>query len=157
MPRLNAYLNFKDNCEEAFNFYKSVFGGEFRQVTRFKDMPMPGMKLPEEDENKILHIALPIGENDVLMGSDSPREFADKLVEGNNVHLSLIPDSKDDADRFFKALSKGGVVEMSMADQPWGDYYGSFKDKFGVIWMIDYAYPKKETPMEPMAAGRGAG
>ncbi len=152
MPRLNIYLNFKDNCEEAFNFYKSVFGGEFRTKMRFKDMPMPGARMAEEEADKIMHIALPIGEKDVLMGSDMPKEVGQKLVEGNNVRISLTPDSKEDADRLFNALSDEGKVEMSMADQPWGDYYGSCKDKYGINWMIDYAYPKEETKIEPLSA-----
>ena len=141
MTKLNTYLNFAGNAEEAFNFYKSVFGGEFMAVVRFKDMPMEGVTIPKEDENKIMHIGLPIG-NDVLMASDTLESLGQKLTQGNNVYLSVHPESKEEADRIFNALSAGGTIEMPIADQPWGDYYGSFKDKFGVQWMVNYSYPK---------------
>lgn len=143
MTKLNIYLNFAGNTEEAFNFYKSVFRGEFSALVRFKDMPMPGEKLRKEDENKIMHIGLPIGQSDVLMASDSLESFGQKLVQGNNVYISVHPDTKEEADRIFKALSAGGAVEMPIADQPWGDYYGSFKDKFGMMWMVNFSKPKK--------------
>jgi PhnB protein len=142
MAKLNAYLNFGGNTGKAFNFYRSVFGGEFRNITRFKDMPMPGVALPKGDENKIMHIALPVGKDDVLMASDVLEGFGHKLVMGNNVTISIFPDSKQEADRMFRALSAGGKIDMPIADQPWGDYYGDFIDKFGVRWMVDYAYPK---------------
>ena len=142
MAKLNIYLNFAGNAEEAFNFYKSVFGGEFSAVVRFKDMPMQGATIPKKDENKIMHIGLPIGKEDVLMASDSLESLGQKLIQGNNVYISAHPESKDEASRIFKALSAGGTVEMSIADQPWGDYYGSLKDKFGVQWMVNYSYPK---------------
>jgi len=130
------------NTEEAFNFYKSVFGGEFTSVFRFKDMPMDGVNIPEEDENKILHIGLPIGKDDVLMATDSLESLGQKRTQGNNVYISVHSESKEEADRIFNALSAGGTIEMTIADQPWGDYYGSFKDKFGVQWMVIYSYPK---------------
>ncbi len=142
MAKLNIYLNFAGNAEEAFNFYKSVFGGEFSAVVRFKDMPMPGVSLPKKDENKIMHVGLPVGKADVLMASDSLESMGQKLIQGNNVYISAHPESKDEASRIFKALSAGGTVEMSIADQPWGDYYGSLRDKFGVQWMVNYSYPK---------------
>ena len=142
MTKLNTYLNFAGNTEEAFKFYRSIFGGEFTSVVRFKDMPMEGVKIPKQDQNKIMHIGLPVGKDDVLMGTDSLESLGMKLVQGNNVYLSVHPDTKVEADRLFKALSAGGTVEMPIADQAWGDYYGSFKDKFGVLWMVDYAYPK---------------
>jgi PhnB protein len=142
MTKLNTYLNFAGNTEEAFNFYKSVFGGEFRTVMRFKDMPIPGVKTEKTDENKIMHIALPVGKDDVLMASDALGSHGQKLVAGNNVSISIFPESKEEADRLFQALSAGGTVQMPIADQPWGDYYGGLKDKFGVLWMIDYTYPK---------------
>ena len=140
--KLNAYLNFAGNAEEAFKFYKSVFGGEFSSITRFKDMPVPGMTVPKKDENKLMHIALPVGKDDVLMASDVLEGFGHKLVVGNNVTVSIFPDSKEEADKIFKALSAGGNIEMPLGNQPWGDYYGGFTDKFGVRWMVDYAYPK---------------
>jgi PhnB protein len=142
--KLNTYLNFAGNTEEAFNFYKFVFGGDFRSITRFKDMPVPGMTVPKKDENKLMHIALPVGKDDVLMASDVLEGFGDKIIVGNNVIVSIFPDSKEEADRIFKALSAGGKVEMPLGNQPWGDYYGGFTDKFGVHWMVDYTYPKEK-------------
>ena len=142
MTKLNIYLNFAGNTEEAFNFYKSVFGGEFTSVVCFKDMPMEGVNIPKEDENKIMHISLPVGRDNVLMATDSLESLGQKLTQGNNVYISVHPESKKEADRIFNALSTGGTIEMPIADQPWGDYYGSFKDKFGVQWMVIYTYPK---------------
>lgn len=143
MIKLNTYLNFAGNAEEAFNFYRAAFGGEFSSVVRFKDMPMEGVKIRKEDENKIMHIGLPVSEDDVLMASDTLESLGQKLVPGNNVYISVHPDSKAEADRIFGALSAGGAIEMPIADQPWGDYYGSFKDKFGIQWMVNYSPPKK--------------
>jgi PhnB protein len=142
MTKWNIYLNFPGNTLEAFNFYKSVFGGEFSSFFRYKDMPMEGMKIPQKEEDKILHIALPVGKDDIFMASDSLESLGQKLVQGNNVYISLQTESKEEADRIFKALSAGGVVQMAMADMPWGDYYGSFIDKFGIRWMLSYSYPK---------------
>jgi PhnB protein len=144
MAKFNVYLNFAGNAEEAFNFYKGIFGGEFSAVVRFKDMPMPGMTLPKEAENKIMHVGLPVGMGgDVLMASDTLESLGQKLVQGNNVYISVHPDSKDEAARIFGALAAGGAIEMPIADQPWGDYWGSLKDKFGILWMVDYTPPKK--------------
>lgn len=140
MANLNTYLNFAGNTEEAFDLYKSVFGGEFTSVVRFKDMPMEGVSIPKEDENKIMHISLPIGKDNVLMATDTLESLGQKLTQGNNVYISVHPESKEEADRIFNALSAGSTIEMPMADQPWGDYYGSFKDKFGVQWMVNYTY-----------------
>ena len=140
MIKLNIYLNFAGNTEEAFNFYRSIFGGEFTAVVRFKDMPTEGVTIPKEDEDKVMHIGLPIG-NDVLMASDSLESLGQELTQGNNVYLSVHPDSKEEADRIFNALSVGGTIEMPIANKPWGDYYGSLQDKFGVLWMVNYAYP----------------
>lgn len=142
MTKINTYLNFAGNTEEAFNFYKSVFGGEFSAIVRFKDMPMEGVKIPKKDENKIMHIGLPFGKDDVLMASDSRESLGQKLNQGNNVYISVHPETKMEADRIFKALSTGGTIEMPIANQPWGDYYGSFTDKFGVLWMGNYSSPK---------------
>lgn len=140
MSKVNVYLNFAGNTEEAFIFYKSVFGGEFASVVRFKDMPMEGVTLAKADEDKIMHIGLPIGEDQMLMATDTLASLGQELTQGNNVHISIHPDTKEEADRLFKALSAGGDVEMPIADQPWGDYYGSFTDKFDVRWMVNYAY-----------------
>jgi PhnB protein len=128
---------------EAFNFYRSVFGGEFTSVVRFKDMPVEGFNIPKADEDKIMHIGLPIGQVDVLMASDSLESLGQKLTQGNNIFVSINPESKAEADRLFTALSAGGTIEMPIADQVWGDYFGSFRDKFGVMWMVNYTYPKE--------------
>ncbi len=140
--KLNTYLNFSGNAEEAFKFYRSVFGGEFGNITRFKDLPMQGVTIRKEDENKLMHISLPISGDDVLMASDVLEPLGHKVVVGNNVNISIFPESKEEAERLFKGLSAGGTIEMPLGDQPWGDYYGGLIDKFGIHWMIDYTYPK---------------
>lgn len=140
--KVNAYLNFPGNAEDAFRFYRSVFGGEFSSLVRFKDMPMEGVSLSAEAAGKIMHIALPIGANDLLMASDSLESLGQRLIQGNNIYISVHPESKAEADRIFRGLSAGGAVEMPIADQPWGDYYGSLKDRFGVLWMVNYSHPK---------------
>lgn len=144
MMRLHTYLNFAGNAEEAFNFYRSVFGGEFSSVVRFKDLPIEGVSIPEEDQDKIMHIGLPIGEDSLVMASDTLRSLGQELVQGNNAYVSVHPDSREEADRIFNALSGGAEVEMPIADQAWGDYYGSLKDKFGVMWMVNYSPPREE-------------
>jgi len=139
MSRIDPYLNFNGNTEEALNFYKSVFGGEFMGgIMRFRDMP-ESEKLSEDDRNKVMHIALPIGNGNYLMATDSIESMGKKLNVGNNVQVMVSPDSKEEADRLFNDLSAGGKVEMPMADQFWGAYYGEFADKFGVNWIIHYA------------------
>jgi PhnB protein len=142
MSRLHAYLNFAGNAEEAFNFYRSVFGGEFSSVARFKDLPIEGVSIPEEDQDKIMHVALPIGKDDILMASDTLRSLGQELVRGNSIYVSVHPESREEADRIFSALSEGGDIEMPIGDQVWGDYYGSLKDKFGVMWMVNYSPPR---------------
>ena len=144
MTKFHVYLNFEGNTQEAFNFYKSVFGGEFSAVVRFKDMPMPGVNIPKEDEDKIMHIGLPIGKHTVLMATDTLKSLGHNLIKGNNVYISIHPTTKKEANRLFTALSAGGSVEMPIADQMWGDYYGSLTDTFGVQWMVNYTYPKKK-------------
>ena len=141
MIKLETYLNFAGNTEEAFEFYRSVLGGEFSSLVRFRDMPMAGVTIPEADAGKIMHISLTIGKNS-LMASDSLESLGMKLNQGNNVYIFIAPESKAEADRIFAALSAGGVIEMPMADQPWGDYFGSFRDKFGVMWMINITNPQ---------------
>lgn len=140
MVKTRAYINFPGTAEKAFTFYKSVFGGDFSSVIRFKDFPIPGVPVKKADENKIMHMALPVGKDQILMASDVAEPA--KLVQGNSVYVFLEPDSKTEADRIFKALSAGGEMEMPLATQPWGDYYGSFKDKFGVMWMVNYSQPR---------------
>lgn len=144
MTRLHAYLNFAGSAEEAFNFYRSVFGGEFTSLIRFKDFPMEGVSIPPEDADKIMHIALPIGEESILMASDTLKSFGQELVQGNNVYISVHPTSREEADRIFNALSVGGDVEMPIDDQMWGDYYGSLRDTFGVMWMVSHSPPREE-------------
>lgn len=139
MPAVNPYLTFKGNCEEAFNFYKSVFGGEFSYVGRFSEMPpQEGMKMPEEDMNKIMHISLPMGNGSMLMGSDTGGEWASKTTIGNNISLSLNAASKEEADRVYNALAEGGKASMPMNQTFWGDYFGMCEDKFGINWMMSF-------------------
>jgi PhnB protein len=136
---VNPYLNFNGNTEEAFNFYKSVFGGEFINVMRFKDIPNEtpqDQKSSEKQLNMIMHISLQISPHTILMGSDAPESMGFNLIMGNNLYIYLQTDSKEEADNIFAKLSAGGKIEMPMADQFWGDYFGSFQDKFGVHWMI---------------------
>ncbi len=144
MTKLHTYLNFAGDAEEAFNFYRSVFGGEIAALIRFKDLPMEGVNIPEEDADKIMHVALPIGEESILMASDTLRSLGQELVRGNNVYISVHPTSRQEADRIFNALSEGGEIEMPIADQPWGDYYGSLQDRFGVMWMVDVGPDREE-------------
>lgn len=141
MSRLNIYLNFDSNTEDAFNLYRSIFGGEFATVMRWGDHPNcdGSTSIKEEDKNRIMHIALPIGDGNVLMGSDWPGEFAGKLIKGNNFSIAYSAKSREEADRIFASLSDGGKVNMPMGDMFWGSYWGSLTDKFGVQWMIDFA------------------
>lgn len=138
MPTINPYLNFQGNTEEAFNFYKSVFGGDFiGGISRFNDTP-DGDKLPKEEQNKVMHIALPFGKNNMLMATDALESMNQKIKPGNNLYLCISADSKEQADEFFNGLSAGGEIEMDMHDAFWGDYFGMCTDKFGVKWMIAY-------------------
>ncbi|GJM28500.1 MAG: VOC family protein [Cyclobacteriaceae bacterium] len=139
MTKLNPYLTFKGNCEEAFDFYKSVFGGTFSYKGRFSEMPEdPEHPVPEKDKNKIMHVSLPIGEDYVLMGSDSGGEWGPETVVGNNFSLSISVSSKQEADNFHRQLSDGGKVSMPMADTFWGDYFGMCTDRFGINWMVSF-------------------
>ena len=140
MAAVNTYLNFTRNTEEAFKFYKSVFGGEFiGSISRFRDIPPSENTppLPEADKDLVMHIALPILNGHVLMGTDAPESMGFKVHFGNNVYISLHPDTREETKKLFNALSKGGKVEMEMQDMFWGDYYGSCTDKFGVQWMFN--------------------
>lgn len=143
MTKLNVYLNFAGNTEEAFKFYKSVFGGDFEDLDRFKNMPRKSGKVNKDEENKILSITLPVNGND-LMASDTLGSRGQRLVQGNNFYISITPDSKRDADRIFKRLSEDGRPILPISDQPWQAYYGSLVDKFGIRWMVNYVYPKAE-------------
>ena len=138
MATTNIYLNFDGNCEEAFNFYKSVFGGEFNYIGRFSDMPKSeDFPIPEADLNKIMHIGFPIGTS-ILMGSDIGGDWAPTYVQGNNFSVSVTADSKEEADRVFNSLSQGGEITMGLEMTFWGDYFGMLIDKFGVNWMVSF-------------------
>lgn len=137
MATVNPYLNFNGNTEEAFNFYKSVFGGEFLAIQRFKDTPEEE-KLSASDGEKIMHIALPIGKGNILMGTDALESMGRQLIPGNNYYLSLSAESKAEADKLFKALSDGGEVSIPISDMFWGAYFGMLTDKFGIQWMVGF-------------------
>lgn len=138
MVRVNPYLNFDGKAEEAFNFYKSVFGGEFMGgINRMSDAPGTE-NLSEDEKNRVMHIALPIGGGSTLMASDIIPSMGHTLKEGNNVYLSLHPDSREETKRLFNSLSAGGTIEMPLEDAFWGAYFGSFVDKFGIHWMINF-------------------
>ena len=134
---INPYLNFPGTTEAAFNFYKSVFGGEFSNLQRFSQMP-DSSKMSAALQNQIMHIALPIAPGYILMATDAPAEMGFSLKEGNNYYITINPDSREEAARIFKGLSAGGKIEMDLQDTFWGAYYGSFSDKFGVQWMVNY-------------------
>ena len=140
MAQVATYLNFERQTEAAFNFYKSVFGTEFvNGIMRHSDVPVPeGQEGPSDaDKNLVINVALPILGGHLLMGTDAPESMGFKINQGNNVYICLQPDTRGEADTLFAALSEGGTVEMAMAEQFWGDYFGSFVDKFGVQWMIN--------------------
>ena len=137
MALINPHINFNGNAEEAFNFYKSVFGGEFAKIMRLKDIASPEFPVAEHDANKIMYIALPIGKN-ILIGNDVP-EFMGKVNENENrSKISISAESREEADKLFNGLSAGGNVEVPMSDSPWGSYFGMFRDKFGIEWMVDF-------------------
>lgn len=148
MEKLNPYLTFSGNCEEAFNFYKSVFGGEFLYFGRFSDIPSDDCaSIPDYKLNKIMHVALPIGKETILMGSDSGEDWGSEPVTmGNNVSLALKTETREDADRVFESLCSGGTMNMQIGDVFWGSYFGICTDKFGIHWMI--SYDKKEEELE---------
>ena len=138
MPQINPYIHFNGNAEEAFTFYKSVFNTEFVVVVRFKDMNFEGAPNFENEAEKIMHIALPVGKHNVLMGSDTP-EFMGKHNEmETRSKIFISTDSKEEADKIFNGLSDGGQVEMPISDSPWGTYFGMFRDKFGIEWMVEF-------------------
>lgn len=137
MALINPYINFNGNAEEAFNFYKSVFGGEFANIIRFKEFESPQFPVSEKEANKIIHIAFPIGGN-ILMGSDVPEMMGRVNENENRSKISISAESKEEADRLFNGLSAGGAIEMPIADSPWGSYFGMFRDKYGIEWMVDY-------------------
>lgn len=138
MALINPHINFNGNAEEAFTFYQSVFGGAFAKVIRMKDIASPEIPVAAKDENKIMHIALPIGKSNTLMGNDVP-EFLGKVNEQENrSKISISTESKAEADHLFNGLSAGGTVEMPMEDSFWGTYFGMFRDKYGIEWMVEF-------------------
>lgn len=139
MASINPYIHFNGNAEEAFAFYKSVFGGEFARVARFKDLANNEHPISEKEQNKIMHIALPIGKNSILMGSDTPEFMGRHNENENRSKISVSAESKEEADKIFNGLSAGGNVEMPIGDSPWGSYFGMFRDKYGIEWMIDFS------------------
>lgn len=141
MATLNPYLNFPGTAEEAFTLYKSVFGGEFLGVNRFSDIPEKD-KIPADAMDKIMHIALSIGNGNILMATDAPASMGFDLKAGNNFYICVNVDSREEADRIYAGLSEGGKIEQPLGDMFWGAYYGSFTDKFGIGWMVSYENPK---------------
>jgi len=139
MASVNAYLTFNGDCEAAFLFYKSVFGGDFSYIGKYKDMPpTDGSSVPPKDGEKIMHVSLPISQETILMGSDSSETYGQATVIGNNVSISINTNSKDEADKLFNGLSASGKVTMPMNETFWGAYFGMFTDKFGIHWMVNY-------------------
>lgn len=138
MTTINTYLTFNGNCEEAFNFYKSVFGGEFSYFGKFGEMPpSEEMPVPDNEKHLVMHVSLPISKETALMGSDTTAD-AGAVKFGNNFSVSIDSASKEEADRFFSELSKGGTVIMPMQNTFWGAYFGMFTDKFGINWMVNF-------------------
>lgn len=138
MAQINPYIHYNGNAEEAFIFYQSVFGGEFASIVRFKDMNFEGFEMNENEADKIMHIALPIGKHNILMASDTPAYMGKHNEQETRTKISIGAESKEEADRLFNGLSAGGTVEMPIADSPWGSYFGMFRDRFGIEWMVDY-------------------
>ncbi len=136
MMTINPWINFNGNAEEAFTFYKSVFGGEFAKVIRFKDLAGPEFPVADNEANKIMRIVLPIG-NSLLIGNDVPEILGKVNEHENRSKISVSADSKEEAERIFNGLSEGGEVEMPMADSPWGTYFAMFRDKFGIEWTVE--------------------
>lgn len=137
MASINPHINFNGNAEEAFNFYKSVFGGEFAKIIRFKDLASADFPVAEHEANKIMHIALPIGKS-ILMANDVPEILGRTNENENRSKIVVSAESKEEADKIFHGLSAGGQIEMPISDSPWGSYFGMFRDKYGIEWMVDF-------------------
>lgn len=142
MPTINPYINFNGNAEEAFTFYKSVFGGAFTQIIRLKDIASAEFPVPEKEANNILRIILPIGKTR-LIANDVPESMGRVNENENRSKISISAESREEADRIFHGLSEGGTIEMPMADGPWGSYFGMFRDKFGIEWTVEFD-PKEQ-------------
>ena len=137
MALINPHINFNGNAQEAFNFYKSVFGGEFAKIIWFKDIAGPECLIAENDADKIMHIALPIGQN-ILMANDVPESMGPVNENENRSKIFISAESREEADKLFSGLSAGGNIEAPIGDSPWGSYFGMFRDKFGIEWMVDF-------------------
>jgi len=137
MATINPYINFNGNAEEAFNFYKSVFGGEFEQIIRFKDLASDDFPMPENEANSIMRIVLPIG-NNVLIANDVPESLGPVNEAENRSKISVTTESRDEADTLFAGLTVGGTIEMPMDESPWGTYFGMFRDKYGIEWTVEF-------------------
>ena len=138
MANINPHIHFNGNTEEAFEFYKSIFGGSFTRIVRFKDLLSMGIELPEKEHNKIMHITLPIGDTSVLMGSDVPDILGKVNENENRSKITISADSKEEADALFNGLSAGGNIEFPIDNSPWGSYFGALRDKYGIEWMIEF-------------------
>jgi len=138
MPVINPHINFNGNAEEAFTFYRSVFGGEFAKIIRFKELAGTEFPVSEKEENKIMYIALPIGKGSMLMANDVPEILGKTNENENRSKISISAESKEEANKLFYGLSAGGQVVMPIADSPWGSYFGMFRDKYGIEWMVDF-------------------
>ena len=138
MKAINPWINFNGNAEEAFTFYRSVFGGDFSKIVRFKDLSSAEFPVAADDANKIMYIALPIGKNNVLIANDVP-EFMGRVNENENrSKISVSADSREEADKIFNGLSAGGDIEGPIGDTPWGTYAGMFRDKYGIEWIVEF-------------------
>ena len=138
MALINPHINFNGNAEEAFTFYQSVFGGAFAKIVRFKDLAGPEFPVAEHEENKIMHIALPIGKGNRLMGNDVPEILGKTNERENRSKIVIIAESKEEADGLFNGLSAGGEIEGPIGDSPWGSYFGCFRDKYGIEWIVEF-------------------
>ena len=139
MAHIHPHIHFNGNTEEAFEFYRSVFGGAFSRLMRFKDLNNPDFVFPENEQNKIMLIRLPIGESCILSGSDVPNFLGVVNEEENRSKITIRADSKEEAEAIFHGLSAGGTVEMSLDEGPWGSFLGTFRDRYGVEWMVEYS------------------
>ena len=138
MRAINPWINFNGNAEEAFTFYKSVFGGEFAKIIRFKDLASPEFRVSKKEENKIMHIALPIGKSNMLMANDVPEILGKTNENENRSKIAISAESKEEADKLFNGLSVEGQIEGPIGDSPWGSYFGCFRDKYGIEWIVEF-------------------
>jgi PhnB protein len=138
MALINPHINFNGNAEEAFTFYKSVFGGEFTKIIRFKDLAGPEFPVAEKEENKIMHIVLPVGKSSMLMANDVPEIMGRTNENENRSKIVINTESKEEADKLFNGLSVGGQIEGPIGDAPWGSYFGCFRDKYGIEWIVEF-------------------